>query len=296
MNNTKTSPFARIPLIALAALPLTVGLVFAQQSSAGSAAQAPQRVQPAQPGQRAPGPQNQPGSMPQPSGTNYSDVFIKNLAAQLGVSVDRLKAAALAASKSTLDQGVKAGDFPAQMAQSMSQRLQDHPFALAGGRGMRGPGGDRPGGERGEFGGRGGPDFQGGQPGQGGPAGDLRQGRPGAIGQAVNAAVAKALGLTDQQLMTELQGGKTVAQLAQARGVSVAALHTAAVNALKAGLAADVKAGRLTQAQADELLGRAQADPNFGLNFGGRGHGGPRGDSNNGTDNGTTSSGASGNT
>ena len=73
----------------------------------------------------------------------------------------------------------------------------------------------------------------------------------------------------------------TLAQIAQARGISTATLHTAAVEALKTGLATDVKAGRLTQAQADQRIAQAQADANFGLNFGrgGRG-GGPRGQTN----------------
>ena len=114
------------------------------------------------------------------------------------------------------------------------------------------------------------------QPGQSGQ----RMGRDG-LGQAVTAAVAKALGLTEQQLFTQLQGGQTVAQIAQAKGISTATLHTAAVEALKTGLATDVKAGRLTQAQADQRIAQAQADANFGLNFGrgGRG-GGPRGQTN----------------
>ena len=204
-------------------------------------------------------------------------MFIQKLAAQLGITVEKLKAAATAASKSTIDQGVKAGDFPADMAQNMTQRLQDDPFALAGGRGGRGGHGMHGDGD-GDFGsGRDGPDgrFQGSQPGQQGQMGR------GGLGQAVTAAVAKALGLTEQQLFTQLQGGQTVAQIAQARGISTATLHTAAVEALKTGLATDVKAGRLTQAQADQRIAQAQADANFGLNFGrgGRG-GGPRGQTN----------------
>lgn len=276
----KKNALASLPLIAVAALPLTVGLVFAQTSGT---AQAPQRVQPLQPGQSSQN-QNQQGqnqqgqtqqNQRQQSGTNYGDVFIQKLAAQLGITVEKLKAAATAASKSTIDQGVKAGDFPADMAQNMTQRLQDDPFALAGGRGGRGGHGMHGDGD-GDFGsGRDGPDgrFQGGQPGQ-------RMGR-GGLGQAVTAAVAKALGLTEQQLFTQLQGGQTVAQIAQARGISTATLHTAAVEALKTGLATDVKAGRLTQAQADQRIAQAQADANFGLNFGrgGRG-GGPRGQTN----------------
>lgn len=285
----KKNALASLPLIAVAALPLTVGLVFAQTSGT---AQAPQRVQPLQPGQSSQN-QNQQGqtqqNQRQQSGTNYGDVFIQKLAAQLGITVEKLKAAATAASKSTIDQGVKAGDFPADMAQNMTQRLQDDPFALAGGRGGRGGHGMHGDGD-GDFGsGRDGPDgrFQGGQPGQQGQMGQPQPGQSGqrmgrgGLGQAVTAAVAKALGLTEQQLFTQLQGGQTVAQIAQARGISTATLHTAAVEALKTGLATDVKAGRLTQAQADQRIAQAQADANFGLNLGrgGRG-GGPRGQTN----------------
>lgn len=291
----KNEKFARLPLIALAALPLTVGLVFAQTTGATGAntAQAPQRVQPLQPGQQHGNrQQNQNATPRQQSGTNYSDVFIQKLAAGLGISVDKLRAAAASASKSTIDQGVKAGDFPADLAQNMTQRLQDNPFAFAGGRG--GPGG--PGGMRGAHGdddfGRGGRGGEaqgqrGNQPGghqpgnqNGNQQGERLGGPRGEVGQAINAAVAKALGLSEQQLMTELQGGKTIAQLAQSKGVSTAAIHTAAVSALKTQLAADVKAGRLSQAQADQMLQQAQADANFGLNFGRGGRGGDRGNTN----------------
>lgn len=283
----KKNVLAKVPLIAVAALPMTLGLVFAQTSA--NNAQAPQRVQPLQPGQQSQQGHTQQGQTQrgqqngqrQQSGTNYADVFLQKLAAQLGISVDKLKAAAQAASKSTIDQGVKAGDFPADMAQNMTQRLQDNPFALAGGRG--GHGGGRGGHGDGDFGGRGGRggDFQGSQQGQqmGRDGAGRTGGARGGAGQVVTAAVAKALRLTEQQLFTQLQNGQTVAQLAQAKGISTATLHTAAVNALKTGLAAQVKAGRLTQAQADQMIAQAQADPNFGLNFGrgGRGNGGPRG-------------------
>lgn len=142
----------RFPLIALAALPLTLGLVVAQTQT--PQAQAPQRVQPAQPGQSAPQTpgtqQNQgvpqaPGTRapstqaPQRSGTNYADVFLQKLAAQLGITVERLKAAAIAAGSATIDQGVQAGDFPSDRAAEMKQRLQDNPLSF--GRGFGGPGG-----------------------------------------------------------------------------------------------------------------------------------------------------------
>ncbi|MFC3834486.1 MULTISPECIES: hypothetical protein [Deinococcus] len=139
----RTRKTARLPLIALAALPLTVGVVLAQQSTSGTAA-APtaqaQRVQPVQPGQTPTTPVQPGQAAPRPvSGTNYADVFLQNLAAQLGITTAKLKSAAIAAGSATIDQGVKAGDVPSDRAAEMKQRLEQNPFAIGGGRG--GPGG-----------------------------------------------------------------------------------------------------------------------------------------------------------
>jgi hypothetical protein len=67
-------------------------------------------------------------------------------------------------------------------------------------------------------------------------------------------AAAGYLGVTEDQLRTELQGGKTLAQVAQAHGKTAAGLVEALVAAAKQHLDADVAAGRLTQAQADQML------------------------------------------
>ena len=137
----------RLPLIAFAALPLTVGAVLAQQSTGTATsttsvtAQAPQRVQPAQPGQRSsqqgqtqqgqptppqPGQRpGQPGPRPMGSGTNYADTFLKNLAQQLGTTPEKLKAAAVKAGTATIDAAVKAGDIPADRAADMKQHLTE---------------------------------------------------------------------------------------------------------------------------------------------------------------------------
>jgi hypothetical protein len=65
-------------------------------------------------------------------------------------------------------------------------------------------------------------------------------------------AVAKVLGITVDELRAGHEAGKTLAQLAAAEGISKADLISKLVAAAKAQLAADVTAGRLTQAQADE--------------------------------------------
>jgi len=71
-------------------------------------------------------------------------------------------------------------------------------------------------------------------------------------------AAASYLGLTDAQLRTELDGGKTLSQVAKDRGKSVDGLVTALVADLKAHLDADVASGRITKAQEDTFLADAK--------------------------------------
>ena len=73
----------------------------------------------------------------------------------------------------------------------------------------------------------------------------------GGIGRLVRAEVAKALGITVQELNTGREAGKTLAQIAADKGVAKATLITRLVAATEQQLAAEVTAGRLTQAQAD---------------------------------------------
>ncbi|MCP2013675.1 hypothetical protein L1280_000803 [Deinococcus sp. HSC-46F16] len=162
----------RPTLFALAAVSLTAGLVLAASGGTSQApsTQAPQRVQPTQPGQAQPGTgQTQPSQNQAPSsGTNYADVFLQKLAAALGVTVERLKAAALSAGSATVDQAVGAGDLSAEQAAQIKERMQNDPLRFGFGRGgfgrgdhEHGPGGrgfgrdfGHHGGERGSFGGQ----------------------------------------------------------------------------------------------------------------------------------------------
>src|SRR5215217_1582575 len=67
-------------------------------------------------------------------------------------------------------------------------------------------------------------------------------------------AAAKYLGITEAQLRTELQNGKTLADVAKAHGKTVDGLVNAVVDEAKTKVDAAVKAGKLTQAQANEML------------------------------------------
>jgi hypothetical protein len=73
-------------------------------------------------------------------------------------------------------------------------------------------------------------------------------------------AAADYLGLTGDQLRTELEAGKTLAQVAQAHGKSVQGLKDAIVAGAKADLDAAVAAGRITPAQETDMLDRLRAN------------------------------------
>jgi hypothetical protein len=67
-------------------------------------------------------------------------------------------------------------------------------------------------------------------------------------------AAASYLGLTEAQLRTELQSGKTLAQVATAHGKTAEGLVGALVGEAGKKLDAAVAAGRLTRAEADSML------------------------------------------
>jgi hypothetical protein len=84
------------------------------------------------------------------------------------------------------------------------------------------------------------------------PPGGRGHGRgPGGPGRLSPEATAKVLGITVAELRAGEQAGKTLAQIAAGKGISKSDLISKLVAAAKAELAADVKAGTLTQAQSD---------------------------------------------
>ncbi len=90
------------------------------------------------------------------------------------------------------------------------------------------------------------------------------------------AAAAAYLGITQDALLTQLQSGKTLAQVANATsGKSAAGLIDAMVAAEQKELAAAVKAGRLTQAQADQMTANLKAHETAEVNGTFRGGHGP---------------------
>jgi uncharacterized protein YidB (DUF937 family) len=67
-------------------------------------------------------------------------------------------------------------------------------------------------------------------------------------------AAASYLGVTEEQLRTELEGGKTLAEVAQAHGKSADGLVDALVAGAKQKLDSAVAAGRLSQVEANDML------------------------------------------
>ena len=119
--------------------------------------------------------------------------------------------------------------------------------------------------------------------------------------QAALEAAAEALGMTADELSAQLWGGKTLAELAQEKGVDLQdvrdAVEAAQLEAARDAIAQAVEDGSITQAQADWLLegldngywgGGHGMGPGFGMGRGG--FGGPRGFGGFGapSDNGTT--------
>ena len=108
--------------------------------------------------------------------------------------------------------------------------------------------------------------------------GHARTGKGTSIESGQMAVAAKTLGLSDADLSAALKGGKTLAQLAADKGISVDTLVTAMVDDMKAKATAAVTAGTITQTQVDKELADEPAETTAKVNgaFKG-GHGGRRG-------------------
>lgn len=96
----------------------------------------------------------------------------------------------------------------------------------------------------------------------------------GHVGRAAQEEVAKVLGITVEQLRTERRAGRTLAQIAEAEGLSREDLVDGLVAAARTRIAAEVEAGRLTQERADALAQGLEARVEAKVDSVGRGPGG----------------------
>src|SRR6266550_2703204 len=145
-----------------------------------------------------------------------NQAVLNDAARQLGVEPSALSAALKKALDNRVDDAVAAGRLTKAQGNELKQRIESGAVPLFGGPG-RGFGHHA------------------------GPFGGLD-------------AAASYLGLTDAQLRTQLESGKSLADVARAQGKTVDGLVQAIVDSAKKKLDAAVADGRLTQSRADSLL------------------------------------------
>jgi transposase-like protein len=172
---------------------------------------------------------------------------LSDAAKQLGVSADELRAALSKAEDAQIDAEVKAGRLTQAQADEIKQHRQSDGSVLGFGHGGHGPG---------DHGG----------PGHGGPG-----------GRFLFDDAAKAIGISEETLFGQLREGKSLTAIAKAHGKTLADVKAAVEQAATERLDADLKAGRITQAERDEEVGELDEELQHLGDVGGpRFHGGPR--------------------
>ena len=164
----------------------------------------------------------------QNSPSHERKALLDNAAKRLNVSPEDLSAALQGAFEDRLDKAVADGRLTKEQADRIKARIK-----AEGGIPLGGP-----------LGGPGGP---------GGPGGRGFGFHHHGPGPGIDAA-AKYLGLTEAQLHEQLESGKTLAEIAKAKGKDVDGLKTAIVDAARARLDQAVKDKKLTDAQRDEMV------------------------------------------
>jgi hypothetical protein len=155
-----------------------------------------------------------------------ADAFLNALASKLGKTPDELRGAFKAAEHDMVNQALAAGRITKEQADRLNQRIdQGNGVPFKPGFAMPGRGHD----------------------GKGVPA----------VNAGLGAAhLAQFLGIQPKDLMSELHSGKSLAQVAQAHGKTVDQLKTFISDQTKTRLDAAVRAGKITQTQADAALKR----------------------------------------
>jgi len=155
-----------------------------------------------------------------------SQAVINDAANRLGVQPSQLSDALKKALEDRVDEAVSSGQITKAQGDAMKKDIEsgDVPLIFPGKPGL-GPG----------------------------PGDKFGFGRMHAGGGKLDAA-AKAIGITEAQLQTELQNGKTLAQIATEHGKTADDVVNALVADAQTKLNAAVKAGKLTQDQADAML------------------------------------------
>ncbi|MBN1659676.1 MAG: hypothetical protein JXA93_14820 [Anaerolineae bacterium] len=158
--------------------------------------------------------------------------FKEALAAVLGISVDDYDAAVDKAQDQVVADALAEGWLTEEQAQSLQERMDR---AQDSGMGFMGRGFD----------------------GMGRGFDGMDRGAKGGSSRLLSAA-AEALGMTTDDLCTEMEAGKSIADLAAEKGVDTQVIIDAYLDKVKADLDAAVAEGSITQNQADYQLQQAE--------------------------------------
>jgi hypothetical protein len=161
--------------------------------------------------------------------------FLDSVAKHLGISRQKLDDATKAAAVDQVDAQLAAGKITKDQADALKKRIESGDIPPLGG---------------------GGPGFGFGAPGApGGPGGLLKAG----IGDSL-AAAAKYLGLSESDLRTQLNDGKSLADVAKAQSKDLDGLKQAILATAKSDLDKAVTDKNLTQSQADDVYNRLKSN------------------------------------
>jgi hypothetical protein len=163
----------------------------------------------------------------QPGAKEEQKAVIDDTAKQLGVEPAKLEAALQQALVNRVEQAVKDGRLTRAQADGVIARIKSGDLPLGGGFGR--------GGKHSGFGHRG-----------------------GGFGETA-AAAATYLGVSEAQLQTARQAGKSLADVAKEKGKTTAGLKAAMLAAVTKAADAAVTAGKLTKVQRDALVANAPA-------------------------------------
>ncbi len=249
----KKSSMAFVAGVAVAALMVISMVVFAAAQTSGSGASAPAQgattrvnvAAAAAPTDGTPG-TGDSGKQAPAEVSAYYNLYMQKLAANLGVSQDKLTASMNQAFKDTLTQVVKDGKLTQAQADERSAQWTNIQIKFFAGL-FLGDNGSSANGKKSDV---------------------MRQ----ATEQMYQAAAAK-LGMTLDQLKQALGSGQTLAQIAASKGITEQALKDAVINAVKPTLDQAVKDGKIGQAEEDSFI-QAIRNTDLGKALGGGNSGG----------------------
>lgn len=154
-----------------------------------------------------------------PAKANLYQDFLAKFADNLGIGQDKVAAALDTTKKQMLDEAVQQGRITQEQADKMAAGKNGYPGMF------------------------------------GGFNGKMHDRKPGFKGQGRNNGdMAKALGITEDQLKSELESGKKLQQILADHGVTAEQLHQKMMEIKKEALSKAVTEGKLTQEQADKMI------------------------------------------